>query len=541
MAKSLARIIQRIGPLFVLSSLLLTACDNPSTRSNVKAPSGSQSILRRGNSADPESLDPVLVEDVQSFNVIFDLYEGLVVEETDGTLQPGVATHWEVSNEGRRYTFHLRSDALWSTGEPVTAANFVAGFRRAASPKSLSPSAFLLAPIKNFREIQAGELDVATLGVFAADSQTLIIELVSPTPYFPGILAMPLAMPQYGDGTPDPRQFHDPGSFVGNGAYVLQEWSVLDRIRLEKSPTFHDAANVAIDVIEYFPIDNPMTEFNMFRAGELDITAVVPTAQIAALRESRPKELRIAPALALYYIAFDLTEPPFDNPALRQALSMATDRRAIVNLLGRGEQPAYGLVPPGVAGHRPASYAWADKPDTERIAAAQALFRQATESLDQPLQLTLTYDTGDVHETIALAVTSMWRDSLGLDVQLQKKEWKLFLATRADRPAWQMMRFAWFGDYNDASTFSDIFRSDSPQNLPMYRSDDYDRLLDLASRTRSSEERTSLLHAAERQLLDDYPIIPLYFYVSKHLVSPAVKNFESNVLDRHPSRFLSKD
>lgn len=541
MATTPKQIVRYIGPIFVLSSFLFSACDYPSTQSGVKAPSAAKLVLRRGNSADPETLDPVLAEDVQSFNILFDLYEGLVVEGADGSLQPGVATHWEISEEGRRYTFYLRSDAIWSTGEPVTAANFVAGFRRAVSPESLSPSAFLLAPIKNFREIQAGELDAVALGVYAKDPQTLIIELASPTPYFLGILAMPLAGPQYGNGMPDPDQFHAPGLFVGNGAYVLQEWSILDRIRLRKNPTFHDAANVAIEFIEYLPIDNPMTEFNMFRAGELDITAVVPTAQIASLRESRAQELHIAPALALYYIAFDLTEPPFDNTALRQALSMATDRRALVKLLGRGEQPAFGLVPPGVTGHRPAAYAWGDKADAERIAAARELFRQATTGRDKPLDLTLTYDTGDVHETIALAVTAMWRDALGINVRLQKKEWKLFLATRDDRPAWQMMRFAWFGDYNDASTFTDIFRAGSPQNLPLYRSDDYDRLLDLASRSGSGEERTSLLHAAERQLLDDYPIIPLYFYVSKHLVSSAVKNFESNVLDRHPSRFLSKD
>jgi oligopeptide transport system substrate-binding protein len=203
---------------------------------------------------------------------------------------------------------------------------------------------------------------------------------------------------------------------------------------------------------------------------------------------------------------------------------MAIDRETLVKVLGRGEQAAFGIVPPGVANHVSAYFSWENMTANDRQAAAQDLLRQAGYDDDLPLHFRLTYDTGDVHETVALAVSSMWQDVLGIEVELDKKEWKYFLATREDRSAWQVMRFAWIGDYNDPGTFTDIFRSDSQQNLPGYSIPEYDRLFKYA--------------AAESLLLHDYPIAPLYFYVSKHLVSSRVKDFENNVLDRHPTQFL---
>ncbi len=248
--------------------------------------------------------------------------------------------------------------------------------------------------------------------------------------------------------------------------------------------------------------------------------------------------MRIAPSLALYYLAFDLSEPPFDDVRLRQALSMAINRQTLVDVLGRGEQAAFGLVPPGVANHIAPRYDWQFMTVEERQAIARDLGRQAGYGDGNSPPLRLTYDVGDIHEKVALAVTSMWREVLGIEVELEKKEWKYFLATRDDRSSWQIMRFAWTGDYNDASTFTDIFRADSPQNLPGYMNPDYDRLLDEANGHIDLEDRASMMSAAESMLLEDYPIAPLYFYVSKHLVSDRVRNFQNNILDRHPTQFL---
>jgi oligopeptide transport system substrate-binding protein len=309
-------------------------------------------------------------------------------------------------------------------------------------------------------------------------------------------------------------------------------------IRLDRNPHFHGADTVAIEQVEYYPIVDADSEFNRFRAGELDITHTLPTNRIDRLREQYGTGLRVSPGLALYYLAFDLREPPLDDLELRKALSLAIDRHALVSVLGRGELPAFGVVPPGVAGYSGTSYDWADLTDEARIRMARKHLANAGYGDDSPLTLTLLYDAGDVHETIALAIADMWRDALGVEVRLDKREWMFFLEARKDHSAWQVMRFSWFGDYDDASTFTDIFRSDSEQNLPGYGSTAYDRLTRAAALEADPVERDRLLTEAEQVLLDDYAIAPVYFYVSKHLVAERVTGFEDNPLDRHPTRFM---
>ena len=531
---------QRILLPWLLCLALLASCDSGRDSADFPPPVQAQEPLRRGNGGDPQSLDPALAEDIHAFNVLIDLYEGLVAETADGSLVPGVAERWSVTEDGRRYTFFLRRDARWSDGQPVTAGDFVAALQRVVSPASESAYSFLLASIANFDPVRRGAQPLEDFGVTAQDDRTLVFDLSSPTPYLPGILAMPVAFPVPPGTLAGSNTFRDPGTFVGNGPYLLQEWSPGYRIRLQKNPLFRSSDEVLIEEIEYWPIEDPASELKRYRSGELDLTATVPPAQIESLRASRPGELRIAPSLALYYLAFDLSELPFDNRLLRQALSMAIDREALIDVLGRGEQAAFGIVPPGVAGHISAAYAWRALPAGELQSIARDLYEQAGYDAATPLQFTLTYDTGDIHEKVALVVAGMWRDVLGIEVGLDKKEWKHFLDTRTQRANWQMMRFAWFGDYNDASTFTDIFRSNSPQNLPGFIDPEYDRLLEQAGATFDGAERAKLMTRAEQRLLDDYALIPLYFYVSKHLVSPSVQGFESNILDRHPSRYLVK-
>lgn len=514
-----------------------TGCEGP-TDPGAATTSNVASVLRRGNGGDPRTLDPSLAEDVHAFNVLRDLYEGLVTEAADGSLVPGAARDWNVSDDGLRYTFNLRDDAVWSNGQPVTANEFVASIRRALSSESESPYAFLLYPILNAEGVSAGDLDISNLGVRALDASTLVIELTAPAGFFPGILAMPIAFPLYGAGDFDLKQFADPGTFVGNGPYVLKEWQPGSRIRLGKNLQFRAADSVSVETIEYFSIEEPNTELTMYRAGELDITATIPPAQFASMRLDRPDEVLISPGLALYYIAFDLSEPPMDNLALRQALTMAIDREMLVDIIGRGERPAFGIVPDNVAGHRSARYSWQKESQEVLNRRAKALYVQAGYGPANPLQFTLMYDVGDIHETVALAVTSMWRDVLGAEVTLDKREWQYFLDTRNNREDWQAMRFAWFGDYNDASTFLDIFHSDSAQNLSGFHSQEYDELLDVISQTLDSDQRSENTHRAETHLLNANPVIPLYFFVSKHLVSPRVRNYQPNILDVHRSQYI---
>lgn len=500
----------------------------------------SGSVIVRGNGGDPGSLDPALAEDVHAFNILTDLYEGLVSESATGELVAAAADSWTVSEDQLTYSFTLREDARWSNGDPLTPQDFVRALRRVAAPATGSAYSFLLQPVRHFAEVQKGSLPADQLAVFAIDDRVLQIRLEEPTPQMLSVLAMPVAMPVH-ISADRAGVFSDASAFVGNGAYLLASRAPGGPIRLRRNPGYWDAKSVAIEEVVYLPIVEPGTEFNMYRAGELDITNTVPLESIAALRETMPDALRIAPSLALYYLAFDVTEPPFNDAALREALSMAIDRERLVSLIGRGEQAAYGIVPPGVAGHLRSEFQWRNVSDGERIARAQALYQQAGYGEQAPLEVSYTYDTGDIHEKVALAVTGMWRDTLGtlgMNVTLEKKEWQYFLDTREHRAEWQIMRFAWFGDYNHASTFTNLFRSGDSQNLPGYANPDYDGLLASASATRDRQVRAELLSRAEATLLADHPVAPLYFYVSKHLVRPGIGGFESNVLDRHPSKYL---
>ena len=454
------------------------------------APPGEANTLRRGNGGDPGTLDPAMAQDEYAFNVLADLYEGLVAYGPDGALRPGTAERWDVSADRRTYTFVLREDARWSDGTPLVAADFVRSILRASAAETAAPLGFLLDPVDS---------------IHAENDRTLVIRLAEPTPHFLSVLAMAIAMPTKDGGA---------RGGISNGAYVFDDWRPGELLRVKRNPAYHASSDVAFDAVEYYPISDPTNELMRYRAGELDLTMTVPTASLDRLREEHAAELRIAPRLAVYYLALDLTEPPLIDPAVRKALSRAIDREALVQLIGRGEQPAYGFVPDGLAGYEPARYEWQN---------------ESAATLDSGLSVTLLYDTGDIHEKIALAVASMWQDKLGIDVVLEKREWKYFLESRDLREDWDVMRFAWTGDYAHPGTFLDLFLTGSPMNLPGYASPEFDRLL-----------RAGQFAEAEARLLADYPVIPLYFYVSKHLVSPRIRGFEDNPLDIHPSRFLSQ-
>jgi len=516
----------------------LCACDRREAMS-ARQDGAAAAVLRRGNGGEPGSLDPALAEDEHAFHVLLDLYEGLLIAQADGSIAPGVAASWTVSPDGLTYRFQLRDNAVWSNGAPVTAQHFVAAFRHAIQSSSQSPSVFLLAPVRNYQRILQGKLPATALGVRAEAERTLIIELERPASYFPGILTMPIAFPRLPGVHDDAASFRQPSRFVGNGPYVLDDWQPGGTLQLRRSATFHAARSVAIEFVRYLPLTDPAAEFNLYRAGELDITATIPPAAFTAIRAERPDELRVTPGLALYYLAYDLTDPPFNNADLRKALSMAIDRERLVKVLARGEQPAYGLVPPGVNGHVPATYPWRTALREERERQARAAYSAAGFRDGKAPAIRLAYDAGDVHEKVALAVRSMWREVLGLDVSLQRMEWKMFLDMRNDRSAWQVMRFSWVGDYDDASTFTDLFISGGAQNLPGYANRRYDELLKRASESHDDSARQRLLTEAEQMLLEDYAFVPIYFYVNKHLVSERVRGFAPNVLDRHPSRFFT--
>ena len=504
----------------------LAACERSATDADRTVESRS---LIRGNGANPGTLDPALAEDIHAFNILIDMYEGLVAESARGELVPGAASDWSISDDGTVYTFELRNDARWSNGDSVLAMDFVRSMRRVAASETSSSYAFVLEPILHFKDVNSGARPAEELGVRAVSESLLEIRLSKPANHFLAVLALPVCFPTHISGDQQ----------ISNGAFSLVDRRIGGPVRLKRNTYFWAADTVAIEEVVYLPIVDPLAEFNMYRAGELDITHNIPSEMIAAAMDEFGDETRISPSLALYYIALDLSEAPFQDPDLRQAMSMVIDRGKIAELLGRGESPAYGIVPPGVSGYQSASYEWGGLSKEYREHRARELYSQAGFSSLSPLKVRFVYAAGGVHERIALAVSAIWRDTLGVKTTLEKREWKYFLDTRDRRQDWDVMHFAWVGDYNSPTSFLEIFESGNEQNLSGHASATYDDLLSQGRGEIDPDGSNELMRLAEEELLAGYPVIPLYFYVSKHMVKVDIAGFENNAMDRHPSRYIS--
>jgi len=514
------------------------------TAVEIGGPSGTEraadQTLHVGNGAEPQTLDPHRAEGVPASNILRDLYEGLTIEAPDGSVVPGVAKRWDVSADGRTYTFYLRDDARWSNGDPVTAADFEFGLRRSVDPATLSHYSTILEPIENAAAIINGEKPPEALGVEALDAFTLVIRLTGPTAYLPGLLNHSTTYPvhrqsaeQYGN------QFAREGRLIGNGAYKLDEWVVQSHIKLVRNEYYRDNAGTMIDSVYYYPIENQDAELKRFRADELDITNEIPYQQLKWIRENLADQLIVSPYLGSYYFGFNVTREPFrDNVKLRRALSLAIDRNIITDrITDAGEMPAYGWVPP-VTGYTPVAPAWAGWSQAERNAEAQRLYRDAGYSVDQPLTVELLYNTSANHKRISIAIASMWKKTLGIKTRLLNQEWKVFLETRRRKETTQVFRAGWIGDYNDAFTFSQMMHSANEMNHAGYKSPPYDRLIERAAGESDQVVRAGMLEQAESILLKDAPIIPIYFYVSKHLIKNWVGGRQPNIMDHHYTKNL---
>jgi oligopeptide transport system substrate-binding protein len=482
-----------------------------------------EQVLRRGNSVEPETLDPHRARGVSASNVLRDLYEGLTTESPAGAVVPGVAERWDVAADGRSYTFHLRADARWSDGAPVTAADFAESWRRLRAPATGSPVAQILGAVESAE---------------AVDARTLRVSLRGPTPQLPALLSHPATFPLHATnraGAPFAA-----GTLVGNGAFRLAGWTAHAHLTLERNGHYWDRANVAIDRVVFYPTESPGGELKRYRAGELDWTDTIPLSQARWLREHLPGELHVSPYLGVYFYGFNLTRPPFrDNPALRRALALAVDRETLVTrIVGTGEAAAYSWVPPGTAAHTPQRPDWADWPAAQRLAEARRLYAQAGYSAARPLELELRYNTGDNHKRVALAVAWMWRQALGVRTRLVNEEYKVYLQNRRSRLVTEAFRADWIGDYDDAFTFAERMLSTSGINDTGWTHPEYDALVAQAAGAADPARRRALLEQAERILLDDLPVMPLYFYVSKHLVKPYVQGWQPNIMDHHYSRYF---
>ncbi|SNS89954.1 peptide ABC transporter substrate-binding protein [Tropicimonas sediminicola] len=484
------------------------------------------------------TLDPQLNEETAGHHVIRDLFEGLMIQDADGNLIPGVATGFEASNNNQTYTFTLRPEAKWSNGDPVVAEDFVYGWQRAVDPANASPYAWYmeLASIVNAKEIVAGEMDPTELGVKAIDDHTLEVQLTQPLPYFPAMTTYATMMPAH-RATIEAHgaKWTDPENIVSNGAYVLTEMVLNEYHTREKNPMYWNADSVIIEKTTGYVINDVNQALTRYKAGEIDHLEPLPDGQFPVLQEERPDEATSVPRLCSYYYAFNLRDgakPELQDPRVRQALAYAIDRDVIVNqILKGGQWPAYNFAHLKTAGFEMPEIEYASMSQADRDAKAKELMEEAGVS---DLQLKLIYNTSDSHKAIATIVAAMWKQKLGVETTLENMEWKTYLDVRRDGQ-FDVARGAWCADYNEASTFLDLLTTPHGSNDAKYSSAEYDELL---STSKTSDNPNEMYTKAEKLLSVDMPIAPIYHYANTFLLSSDVKGWPYNNAENN---WYSKD
>jgi oligopeptide transport system substrate-binding protein len=531
-------LIGHIVPLAILATL--AACSrSPHQGAGGAAPR--ETILVRGGGPDPDSLDPQKARGFEAQSVLRDLCEGLTTLDKHAAVAPGVASTWGASPDGRTYVFKLRPEARWSNGELLVAADFVAALERLVDPATGSGYAGYIDVIVNAADITAGRKPPRLLGVTAPDDSTVVIQLATAAPYLPTLLSHPATCPVHRPTLAQhPEGFARPGVMLSNGAFVLKEWVQGSYILAARNHAYWNDAATRLDAVKYLLIPDENAELARYRGGELQVTFVVPRGQFDWIKAHLAGELRVFPQLATYYYGFNLRRTPFrDNLKLRRALSLVVDRDKLAQLVLRvGELPAWGWVPPGVDHYTSQSFDYRGAPLAERLREAQRLYAEAGFSREHPVHFELRYNSGEVHTKLAVAVASMWKEALGADVRLTQVEFKSLLQD-IDRGDVEMFRSSWVGDYNDAYTFAQYLKSDVGVNLPHYSSAEYDALTTRAAAETDAGRREALLEEAERVALRDHALVPLYFYVNKHLVKPEVLGWYDNVMNVVYSRDLA--
>lgn len=508
-----------------------------------------EKILLLGNGGEPKALDPHLVSSVGDANILRALFEGLVAyhPEDDTKNEPGVAERWEANEDFSEWRFFLRNDARWSNGDPVTAHDFVYSYHRILHPDFAAPYSSMLYFLKNAEKFNKGEIDdFSKVGVHAVNDFELVCTLESPTPFFPDVVKhttwLPVHQPTletYGSMTETFTDWQKPGNHVSNGAFRLTDWRINAHVKVRRNPHYWDAENVKLNGLNFYPIDNTFTEEKAFRGGLLHYTYVVPNNLIPAYVEKKDPRLRTETYAGIYYYRCNTLQPPTDNVEFRRALAYSINQETIVNFVTRGgQQPAFAFTPPSEAGYHPPDVIRYD-PDKAR----EHLKKAGYESGADVPEFTIILNTSDAHKSIAVAIQDMWKKVLGIEkVKIENQEWKVYQQTVIDMK-YDVARAGWIGDYVDPTTFLGIWRSGDSNNNTGWSHPEYDRLLRESSLLSDTQARYAMLAEAESILLEEVPVLPIYWYTRVYLLHPDVKNWNPLLLDNHPYKHidLSRD
>jgi oligopeptide transport system substrate-binding protein len=526
-----------------LTCLGLLACSGGESR---VTQGNREGILHYGNGTEPQGLDPHVVTGVPENHIIRALFEGLAVKNPY-TLEPepGVAERWEFSEDGRVVTFHIRHNARWSNGDPVTAHDYVWSWQRALNPVMGNANAYMLYPVKNAQAYASGQLDDPNeLGVKALDAHTLEVTLNEPTPFFLQLMdhysSFAVHRPtieKFGKATDRFTKWTRAENMVGNGAFRLKQWQLNRRVVVEKSDTYWDADSVKLNGIIYYPTENIVSEERMFRVGQLHYTQSIPLDKLPVYRAMENSPLQQEPYIGTYYYLVNTNTPPVDDRRVRRALAMTVDRDTLVNTVLKGSYvAAYAITPPGTLGYQP------PKTFSYDIEGARKLLAEAGYPNGEGWPgLEIKYNTSESHRKIAVALQQMWKDALNIDVTIVNEEWKVYLSSTSQGD-FQVARRGWIGDYVDPNNFLDLFLTGGGNNLTGFANPEYDRMIQRdAPKAKTREQRFDIFYRAETLLMEDMPFIPIYTYTSKHLIHPSVKGMPPNLMDSMNFKYVWLD
>jgi oligopeptide transport system substrate-binding protein len=534
--------LRKVYLICALTNLCIFGCSKKIVQSSIQM-QHDKNIINVDMGAEVPSLDPQIMEDMNSIRVANDIYEGLVSFDQSNMIIPALSKSWDISSDGKKYTFHLRDDIKFSDGHPITADDFVFSWQRLVDPKTGSPYTFLADSIINAKNIINSKMSPEKLGVKAVSKTTFEVDLTYPDHDFLAKCAVAAfyvvpkhVVIKYG------KKWVDPSTIVTSGAYVLTEHVINGHISLKGNPYYYDSKNVAIKNVNLYPLVDTNSSIAKYKSGDLETTWTIPVDQFKDLKKKYNGQVKVVPLEGIVYYNINMMRPEFKDIRLRKALTMAIDRDIITkNVLTAGAVPLYGPVTVTIdnAKYDAIQYNWRNKSREEQIKEAKQLYKDAGYSEEKPLKLTISYATDDEQKKVALAVASMWNSILGIKVNIQNQDWKTFLQIRHNGD-YEISFGRWYADYNGISTYTQLFLCNYPANDTKYCNYDYDRYINLANTSINGNDQYQYNSKALNIVLNDYVVIPLYQAIAKRMVKPYVKGYtpETNHLDLVKSKWM---